>query len=217
MKLGILGLVLSGAALAPILSSCGPATLSLPEQPVDRAATCGIVAAALARFATRDVAAPLPLATHGRIVHYALLAASEGGTYSADTPGAVSRRMAGLKESVTDGKWQALEPACRAAYPAAESTGIVLPEDRFEAQLQCSELGEYLYSALKAHESAYRNEIVGYRNLHLRLDEALAGALLAKAGSDVEARRALRHQALVAAGALGTPTAVMAQCMTRFG
>ena len=59
MKLGIL--LLSGAVLAPILYSCGPATPELPEAPVDRAATCGIVAAAAGRARTKDVSAPLPL------------------------------------------------------------------------------------------------------------------------------------------------------------
>jgi hypothetical protein len=199
-----------------LLAACGSPTLTLPNNPVDRAATCGVVAAAAARVGTKDVAAPLPLAAHGRIVHYALLAASEGGTYDSGTAGAVSRRMAVLKEGIAEGKWQGLEPGCKTAYPAAERTQIALPDDRFEAQLQCAELGGFLYSALKAHEADYRNEIVGYRNLHLMLDEELARPLLARAGEDVEARRKVRHEALVAAGALGTPTAVMARCAERF-
>ena len=36
-------------ATACSLSACGPKALELPEQPVDRAATCGVVAAAEAR------------------------------------------------------------------------------------------------------------------------------------------------------------------------
>ncbi|HMJ93670.1 MAG TPA: hypothetical protein VK472_06190 [Allosphingosinicella sp.] len=204
-------------SVVAILSACGPEPLSLPDQPIDRAATCAIVAAASARQSTKDVSAPLPLAVHGRIAHYALLAATDGGTYTPETAGAVSRRMGDLKEKIADGQWQPLEPACRAAYPTFEKNERALPADGFEARLQCSELGEFLYSALKAHESDYRNEIVGYRNLHLRLDEALARPLLAKAGSDLEARRKLRHDALVAAAALGNPVAVMEQCFRRFG
>ena len=211
-----LKLPLPAGAWLLLLGSCGPEALSLPDQPIDRAATCAVVAAASARQTTKNVSAPLPLAAHGRIAHYALLAATHGGVYAPETAGAVSRRMGEIKESIADGQWQPLEPACRAAYPAAERTEAILPEDRFEAQLQCSELGEFLYSALKAHERDYRNEITGYRNLHLRLDEALARDLLAKAGSDVEARRALRHEALVAAAELGTPTSVMARCIERF-
>ena len=200
-----------------VLSACGPHSLSLPDQPIDRAATCAVVAAASARSTTKDVSAPLPLSAHGRIAHYALLAATEGGDYVPDTAGAVSRRMNLLKEKIADGEWEPLGPACRTAYPAAERTGRALPEDGFQAELQCSELGEFLYSALKAHESDYRNEIVGYRNLHLVLDERLARPLLAKAGSDLEARRKVRHAGLVAAARLGNPVSVMEQCRRRFG
>ncbi|HEY5724078.1 MAG TPA: hypothetical protein VIT45_17350 [Allosphingosinicella sp.] len=199
------------------LSACGSQPLALPDQTIDRAATCAIVAAASARSTTKDVSAPLPLAAHGRIAHYALLAASEGGDYIPETAGAVSRRMGDLKERIADGQWQKLEQPCRAAFPAAEGNARALPEAGFEAELQCGELGEFLYSALKAHEGDYRNEIVGYRNLHQRLDEKLARPLLARAGSDLEAKRKLRHAALVAAAGLGNPVGVMEQCTRRFG
>jgi hypothetical protein len=205
------------AACLLLLAACGSEALTLPGNAVDRAATCAVVAAASARRATADVSAPLPLEAHGRIAHHALLAATDGGAYAPEAAGAVSRRMGEVKERIADGAWQPLEPACRAAYPAAERAAAPFPADRFDAQLQCSELGEFLYSALKAHESDYRNEIIGYRNLHLRLDEALAPGLLARAGSDVEARRKVRHAALVAAAGLGNPVAVMEQCARRFG
>lgn len=208
---------IGSAILISMLAACGSAPLSLPQDKVDRAATCAVVAAASARQTTKDVSAPLPLPVHGRIAHYALVAATDGGSYTPEVAGGVSRRMNELKEQITDGRWQPLEPACQAAYPAFERTDGALPEDGFEAELQCSELGEFLYSALKAHEDDYRNEIVGYRNLHLRLDEKLARPLLAKAGSDVEARRKLRHAALVSAAQLGNPVAVMEQCNRRFG
>ena len=207
--------LLRTTACALILASCGSASMTLPTDKVERAATCSVVTAAAARMAVTDVAAPLPLAAHGRVVHHALLAASEGGVYSSEAASAVSRRTNAIKEKITEGEWQDLEVPCRAAYPAAERTEVRLPDDEFEAQLQCSELGEFLYSALKGHESDYRNELVGYRNLHLGLDEKLAPALL-RAGSDDEARRAVRHKALAAASALGTPTAVMASCLERF-
>src|SRR5687767_11000478 len=91
-------------ATALFLAACGPKAVALPEQPVDRAATCGVVAAAEARLATTDLQAQLPLATHGRIVHYALLAASEGGEFSAETANTVSQRMARLFEPITSGE-----------------------------------------------------------------------------------------------------------------
>ena len=50
-------LLLAGALL---LGSCGPKALTLPEDPVDRAATCGVIAAQSARLATNDIQAALP-------------------------------------------------------------------------------------------------------------------------------------------------------------
>src|SRR5262245_39389542 len=71
-------------ALALLLPGCGPKALSLPEDPIDRAASCGVVAAVQARAATADVKASLPFDSQGHILHYALLAASEGGSYEAE-------------------------------------------------------------------------------------------------------------------------------------
>src|SRR3546814_11677302 len=80
----------AGAAL--LFSACGPKALTLPEQPVDRAATCGVVAATEARAATPDIKQPLPFTAQGRILHYALLAGAEGEEFSAETATAVNQR-----------------------------------------------------------------------------------------------------------------------------
>jgi hypothetical protein len=201
---------------ALLLAGCGSKPLALPDQPLDRAATCGIVAAAEARAATAQVNAPLPLAAHGRIVHYALLAGSEGGDFSPETAGQVSLRMSALQDRVTQGKWQALIPACKSAYPDAEKQSVALPEDRFAAQLQCSELAQFLVRALEAQKSSYVNELRSYSDLRSKLNDAIAPGLRAEAGSDFETQQKKRHEALSAAAHLGPPTAVMASCLERF-
>jgi hypothetical protein len=203
-------------AAALCVAGCGPKAVVLPEQPVDRAATCGVAAAAEARLATTDLQAQLPLAVHGRIVHYALLAASEGGEFSAETANTVSQRMAKLFEPVTGGKWQALPDACRAAYPIAEKRDVTLPEDRFAAQLQCSELAEFLLTALKSQGGTYGNEIARWRGMRTRLNDAIAPGLSASAGSEWADQQKARRRALAEAAQLGTPTAVMAACHGRF-
>ena len=205
--------MIAGAAL---LSACGPKAVVLPEQPVDRAATCGVAAASEARLATTDLQAPLPLETHGRIVHYALLAASEGGEFSAETANNVSKRMAKLFEPVTAGDWQALPEACRAAYPVAGKTDVALPEDKFAAQLQCSELAEFLLTALKGQGGAYGNEIARWRGMRTRLNDAIAPGLNAAAGREWADQQKARRRALAEAARLGSPTAVMAACAGRF-
>lgn len=190
------------AACALLLASCGPKTLSLPEEPVDRAATCGAVIAASARLAT-GVSAPLPLESIGKVLHYPMLAGAAGESFSFDTATQVQTRMAELQDSVGEGKWQDLIPACQAAFPATTVSEIILPAG--SAQLGCDELGDFLRSALKEQEE-YANELGEYRRLSYKLELKLAGA------SQEERRKALATMAKA-----GPPVAVMRQCLQRFG
>jgi hypothetical protein len=208
-------------AIAPllaglVLASCGgKEALTLPENPVDRGATCGIVAAAEARLAS-DVKEALPLEAQGRILHYALLAASEGGEFKGETANAVSKRMSELQDEVTGGKWQPLAPSCAAAYPAVAKNPVELPKGRYEAQIACEELADFLGTALVQHEATYGNELFAWSRLRRELNDAIAPALSARAGSGREAQQKERGRALAVAASLGPPTAVMAQCSKRF-
>ena len=123
-------------AAAVLLAGCSAdKPLELPAAPVDRAASCAVVAAAQARTKTADFKAPLPLEAQGRILHYAMLAASEGEAFDAQVASAVSKRMGELEAGITKGKWQALIPACDAAYPVAAKTDVELPAGRTDALL----------------------------------------------------------------------------------
>ncbi|HEV2748704.1 MAG TPA: hypothetical protein VGW34_15590 [Allosphingosinicella sp.] len=207
----------AAAAAALLLLSCGPEKLALPEQAVDRAATCGVVAAAEARAATPDIKQSLPFTAQGRIVHYALLAGAEGEEFSAEAATAANTRMSELQETITEGKWQELAPACRRAFPQAEVTEVTLPADRFEAQLACDELGDFMGTALQSQEAEYGNQLAEYRELARKLDQALGPGLRARAGSGLEAQQEARRRALAKAAKLGSPMAVMRQCVERYG
>ena len=202
------------AALA--LSACGPKPLALPADPVDRAATCAVVAAATARTAVTDVQAPLPLAAQGRIFHYALLAASTGELFEAEIANRVNKRMRELQEAMTGGKWQALAPACEAAFPLAGKTEITLPEGRLDAQLACEELAEFASVALEGEEVNFGNELAAYRRMRSELNDALGPGLRARAGAGLEAQTTERKRALAAAAKLGSPMAVLDTCAERF-
>jgi len=193
------------ALAALLLASCGPKTLALPADPVERAATCGAVAAASARSAT-NFDKPLSLEAIGRVLHYPLLAASSGATYSADTAAKVQERMSELQDRVVDSKWQELIPACREAFPATAVDEVSLPGSRFEAQLGCDELGDFLRSSLEAQDE-YVNELGEYRQLSNKLDPVLAGG----------AAQAERRKALAAMAKAGPPVAAMRECLERFG
>jgi hypothetical protein len=203
-------------ACALILSACGPKALELPGDPVDRAATCAVVAAAAARVSVPDVKAPLPLAAQGKIFHYALIAASHGGTFEAETANRVNKRMRELEAGITGGKWEDLVPACDSAFPATAKTAVQLPSGRFEAQIACEELAEFTSVALEGAEKDFGNELAGYRRMRTELNDAIAPGLRARAGAGSEAQSRERDEALAAAAALGSPIPVLEKCRERF-
>jgi len=199
-----------------LLASCGPKALTLPDQPVDRAATCGVIAAQSARLAARDIQAPLPFDAMGRIIHYPLLAGSTGGSFSTEVAAEVQARMTELQDRISEGKWQELIPACRTAFPATAEDQVKLPVDRFEAQLGCVELGDFLRSALEA-QAEYGNELAEYRGLSMKLETTLGKELQSRVGSDQRARRAERRKALATIAKAGPPVTVLRECLVRFG
>ncbi|MEA3060935.1 MAG: hypothetical protein QOJ94_716 [Sphingomonadales bacterium] len=200
-----------------LLAACsGNQPLALPDAPVDRAATCAIVAAAEARVAVKDINDPLPVEAQGRIVHHALLAASAGGTFDAATANAVNKRMGELKDKVTSGAWQTLIQPCRAAFPAASDDAPQLPKTALDAELACEQLAEFLANALDA-QGRYRQEVADYRRLRGRLNERLASALKARVGGSLAAQQEAGRKALARAASLGSPVAVMRRCVARFG
>ena len=209
------GLALLVCAL-PLVSCGGPAALTLPTDPVDRAATCAVVAAAAARTALADVQAPLPLAAQGKIFHYALFAASEGGEFKAETANRVNKRMRELEAGITGGKWQDLVPACDSAFPITGKMDVELPSGQFEAQIACEELAEFTSVALEGSEKDFGNELAAYRRMRTELNDAIATGLRAKAGAGTQAQARERDRALAAAAALGSPIPVLDQCRERF-
>lgn len=198
------------------LSACGPKPLELPTDPIDRAASCAVVAAAAARTAVPDIKAPLPLADQGKIFHYALLAASEGGAFEAETANRVNKRMGELQSGITGGKWSDLAPACDSAFPVTGKTGVALPSDRFEAQIACEALADFASVALEGSEGDFGNEIAGYRRMRTELNDAIGPGLKARAGASTEAQSRERHRALAKAAALGSPIPVLDKCRERF-
>jgi hypothetical protein len=205
-------------AAALLLASCGgPKRLVLPQQGPDRAATCGVVAAAGARLRVADVKAPLPLEAQGRILHYALLGASEGGEFDAESANTISRRMSEIQERVTGGKWQSLGSACDSAYPETRKREVKLPAERFEAQVACVELADFLDTALAKQDVNYGNELAAWNRLRREVNDSMGPGLRARAGAGLEAQQRLRRKALAATARLGSPVAVMEQCVKRFG
>ncbi len=198
-----------------LLAGCGPQALSLPADPNDRAATCGVVAAAEARIGT-DVTAELSFPAQTRIIHHALLAGADGEVFAPDRATAVSRRMAELQEDIVAGKWQALAPACSDAFPAASARSVSLPADRLEAQLGCDELADFTTEALTGQGVAYDRELGELASLNRTLDRTIGPALRARAGAEIDAQQAMRGRALAGIAEAGPLAGILTECRRRF-
>ena len=203
-------------ASALLITSCGPKSLELPSQPIDQAATCGVVAAAEARAGTADIKAPLSFASMQRILQYPLLAGSTGDSFVPESASAVQLKMTELQGRIIAGKWQDLVPACKAAFPATAITKLELPADRFQAQLGCYELADFIRSALEKG-GEYDNELSAYHELSMKLDPVLGAGLRSRGGTDFKSQQEQRHKALATIVKAGPPTEVMRQCVAKFG
>ncbi len=208
---------LAALSLAALLAACGPRALSLPADPVDRAATCGVVATIEARAATRDIKAPLAFEAQEHVLHFALLAGAEEESFSTERSNAVLKRMPELQEEIGAGKWQELVPACREAFPQAQVSEVRLPGSSVDARLQCDELGDFLSRALRSQGAHHAARLNDYAALTRNINRTLGPGLRARAGSDLQAQREERRKALAKAARLGSPSAVMKQCVERYG
>lgn len=199
-----------------LLTGCGGQDAGLPADPVQRAATCGVVTAAETRQASGSVEAKLTLEQQGRILHYAMLAGSEGGRFDKTRTAAVVNAMPGLGDKVTSGEWQERVPECAAAFPATAAREVTLPTDPLQAQAGCHDLADFFTNAMRASEADYIDTIRDYDSMRRDLDPKL-GATLRARGLDQAQSEEARDKALAALVQLGNPVTVLNQCVKRFG
>ncbi|MBU3079190.1 hypothetical protein [Sphingomonas quercus] len=209
-------LILSVSILALGLSACGKKPdLALSDDPVTRAAQCGVVATAGARLAQTDVRAPVPFETRARVLHYALLTGTTAPGFDADKAGAVLKALPAAEPAITGGKWQPLGTACDAAYPETTAPAR-LPASSLDAQLGCSLLADYVETALRTQESTYTKDLDPIHKMRLGLDNSI-GAKLARAGKkDGEDQKASRDKAMNAIAHAGAASEVLAACVKRY-
>lgn len=204
-------------AAALVVTACGPKPLTLPRDPDERAATCGVVAAARARSGQTDAKTPLTLEQQAGILHYALLGGGEGKDFTQDRVAAIVQHMPELEAGITEGKWQDLVQPCREAYPETTmAEPIKLPKDPLDARLSCYMLGEFLAKSLGQHEAALGDQLAPYGAMNRKLDPQIGAAQAGRRLSKDQARDA-RRMALGRAAHLGPPVEVMKVCLARFG
>jgi hypothetical protein len=198
-----------GAAM--LLAGCAQPTPQLPANPIDRAATCGVVAAASEREAA-GAKGDLSADAQARILHYAMLYASAGETFDPDKINIVSKRMPALFDGTIKGKWQALRGDCAAAFPAAQVRQPVLPPKPIDAMLQCYVLTEFLRKALADQGANYGVAANAYGAFKDKLDARMTPVLRAAGLRNGDALTQKRMEELAAATKLGQPPAVIDAC-----
>jgi len=202
---------------ALLLASCGPKKLALPEDPIDRAATCAVVSAATARNAATELKEGLDFGPQTRIIHHAMLAGTDDKGFSAKRASAVISRMSELQEKVTEGEWQPLATPCDKAFPEVKKTsGIELPAAKFDAQLGCYALGDFLTRSVTTLDPKGQEVLATYAALHRKLDGPIGAGMRAKGATKVEQTQVLKNAALGKMTRLGAPVEVMKMCTGRF-
>ena len=208
--------ILSAFSLA--LSSCS-SEVGLPEEIVDRAATCAVVSAYEARSTIKNLDTPLSFDRQSQIIHYALLAGASEPGFSRDNAKGVVRRMQILQERISPEEWPPLVEPCNAAFPEANlNHPVKLPEPPEEAQLTCYALGDFMIRALSAYQGTYTQQWVQYSDFLMGLQPIVEPDTSEPGAKAVPAteRIAKRNAALTVAAKLGSPSKVMNMCMERF-
>ena len=200
---------------AMLLAGCAKEAPELAADPVDQAATCGVIAAATARE-TAGVKGDLPADAQARIFHYPLLAGSTGTAFDDDRADAVFKRMPKLFDATIKGKWQTLRPACATAFPQTQITEPTLPVKPRDALLQCYMLAEFMRKALGNQGASYGEAVTRYGVLSNRIDAKLSPMLAAAGIHNGPALKQARAEALAAVARLGQPPAVISACETKY-
>lgn len=201
---------------ALMLAGCARQGPQFPTDPLDQAATCGVVTAASEREAA-GAKGELPADAQARILHYAMLYASTGKALDPDKVNAVSKRMPALADQTIKGKWKALQPTCASAFPATRIKQPVLPAKPFDAMLQCDALAEFLRKALSDQGPTYALAANEYGTFIEKLDLKFSVALRAAGLRNGEALQRKKQEGLAAAAKLGQPPAVLQACEKAYG
>ncbi|MBB5686169.1 hypothetical protein [Sphingobium boeckii] len=198
------------------ITACGSKPLTLGETAVDKAATCGVVAAAAARTVATDIKAPLSVEARGQMLSYALLAGSEGTQFAPETTGAVIKRMPELADAVTDTNWEKLVAPCAQEFPIASASAPQLPTDPLVSALGCDQIGSFMRKAL-ASDPLYEEAQVRYGKLDAKMDGKVAPLLASRGMASEDKAKAQKLTAMATFAKLGPPDKLMDACIARYG
>jgi hypothetical protein len=209
-------LTLVPLSAALILAGCGSKAPVLPDDPIEKAASCGVIAAASERNAA-GAKGELPPAAQERIFHYALLAGSTGKSFDEDAAQKVFQRSPKLFDTLIVEGWESLRPACATAFPQTQVAQPTLPAKPLDSMQQCYVLTNFMRRSLGSAAASYGEISAEYGRFIDKLDGKLSQALNRAGIKSDEDRATRRADALAAAARMGQPSAVIAACMKKYG
>lgn len=197
-------------------AACGSKTVELSDDPIARAATCGVAEAAQARVDTPDIKAPLAVDAQGRILRYAVVTGVEGDSFSMDRASEVVQRMPKEAETLLEGnRWKKMREPCAAAFPAPAQGEVKLPEDTLTAGMGCDMMRQFVGKAL-ATAGQYEETLRGYSKLEEALDKKLAPLMSARGLSSEDKALEAKRKAMASFAKLGNPTQIMDTCVKKY-
>jgi hypothetical protein len=192
-------------------SACTQPAGDLPEDSVERAATCEAVRA-LELSAGKAQAGPVSFEGFTEILHFAMLAAAEDGVQvDLNRLFTVSQRAPAVMAELDGDEWPALVEPCNTAFAETQRPAEPLPPDLYEAGLTCFGLTEFLARTATDYP-AERREMAQIADRAL---QAAQPTLRERASDNVEAQRLAGGYAARGFKA-GRPASLLGQCRRRF-
>jgi hypothetical protein len=205
------GAALLASAVALVASGCTRPAGQLPEDRLERAATCAAVRA-LELSAGRTEEGPVSFEGFTEILHFAMLAAAEDGVQvDLQRLFTVSRRAPAVMAQIEADEWRPLVEPCNAAFAETQRPAQPLPPDPYEAGLTCFGLADFLARTATDYP-AERRELA---DLAGRALQAAQPTLRQRASDNGEAQRLAGGYAARGFKS-GRPASLLGQCRRRF-
>lgn len=197
---------------AGLLAACSNADIKLPDNTVERAASC--YAAAITRINATDGALTPEQANQAAQFVY-LGAVSDGIAEPSKVPEVMAKAEALRPDMEKAGNAADYEAACAKAYPATVAgTFKGLPADDRATRMVCFTLST---AAMQIYGSSRITPPVATANLNAKLDEQLRNEINAEGNVNPAELAGLAMRSMARAVELGPMNDVLAACTTRYG
>ncbi|MFD1610738.1 hypothetical protein ACFSCW_02860 [Sphingomonas tabacisoli] len=189
------------------------ATVSLPADPGERAATC--YAARVAQFG--GTANTVPVEEANEAAHFLFLGASGSGITEPSKVEMLQKVAQAAKASIQPGKQaQDYLNACRQAYPAVAKRFSGLPADGRDARMQCYTLATAMTQIYDHSPQLAGDRLARTRRLARVLDDRITAELNPGGRGNPAELAGLATRSLAVAISLGPITDVLDACAERY-